>query len=144
MYEMIKKTFIVLIFFLFNSYLYSQINLKVENIETLKGNILLAVYNSNESFLKTEKAILKTINPILNNEVNITIPNLPKGEYAIAIFHDIDSNQKLNTYFGIPAEPYGFSQNQNGGLLGPPKFIDTYFYFDGKNKDLTISLIKLL
>ena len=86
----------------------------------------MAVYNSDESFLKTEKAILKTVNPVFNNKLNIAIPDLPKGEYAIAIFHDIDNNQKLNTYFGIPAEPYGFSQNQNGGLLGPPKFRDTF------------------
>jgi uncharacterized protein (DUF2141 family) len=141
---MIKKNLFILILFLNNSYLYSQINLNVENIETLKGSIFLAVYNSDDSFLKTEKAILKTINPVLNNKLIIAIPNLPKGKYAIAIFHDIDNNQKLNTYFGIPAEPYGFSQNQNGGLLGPPKFRDTFFYFDGINKDLTISLVELL
>ena len=33
------------------------------------------------------------------------------GKYAIAIYHDKNDNDEFDTFFGLPAEKYGFSKN---------------------------------
>ena len=48
--------------------------------------------------------------------------DLPKGSYGIGVFHDLDGDGLLDkNLFGLPTEPYGFS-NGARGLLGPPAF----------------------
>jgi len=140
-----KKLFLFLFFLIMQSgSLFSQINLNIENIKENEGNILVAVYNSAEDFLNAEKAFLKTVFPITSNPLQVILPIYSKGKYAIAIFHDEDSNNKLNTYFGIPTEPYGFSQNKNGGMFGPPKFNETHFDYLGVDLNIDIKLTKIL
>src|SRR4051794_36156922 len=36
---------------------------------------------------------------------------LPAGRYAISVFHDENSNRRLDTFLGIPREGFGFSRN---------------------------------
>jgi len=47
--------------------------------------------------------------------------DLPSGNYAIALIHDENSNNKLDTTFGIPREGFGFSRNP-AIHFGPPSF----------------------
>jgi len=48
--------------------------------------------------------------------------NIPAGSYAVAIFHDENSDGVCNTNFlGIPEEGYGFSNNIKP-LLSAPTF----------------------
>jgi uncharacterized protein (DUF2141 family) len=53
--------------------------------------------------------------------VRFRVPNVKPGRYAIAIFHDLNGNGKLDRNFiGLPSEPYGFSNDV--GRRGPPSF----------------------
>ncbi|MFN7707663.1 MAG: DUF2141 domain-containing protein [Sphingobacteriia bacterium] len=46
--------------------------------------------------------------------------NLPAGSYALAAFQDLNGNGELDTnLFGVPTEPYGFSNNARGTLSAP-------------------------
>ena len=48
--------------------------------------------------------------------------DLPAGQYAIAIFHDKNGDEQLDTnWLGIPKEPLGFS-NARMRTFGPPSF----------------------
>jgi len=38
----------------------------------------------------------------------LTFRAVQPGDYAIAIFHDANSNRKLDTFMGIPKEGFGF------------------------------------
>jgi len=61
------------------------------------------------------------------HSIEVTIENIPPGEYAISIFHDENDNGKLDTNFiGIPKEPYGFSNNPVIKLR-PPTFMEAKF-----------------
>ncbi len=43
------------------------------------------------------------------------VKGVPAGRYAIKSFHDIDGDGKLGSnMFGIPTEPYAFSNNAAG------------------------------
>ncbi|CCH02873.1 hypothetical protein FAES_4874 [Fibrella aestuarina BUZ 2] len=42
------------------------------------------------------------------------------GTYALAIYHDVNGNDKIDKkMFGIPTEPYGFSNNVRPRMSAP-------------------------
>lgn len=54
---------------------------------------------------------------------------VPKGEYGLAAFHDVNGNKKLDGgLFGIPKEPYAFSKNKKRIFGLPPKYHRIKFY----------------
>lgn len=62
------------------------------------------------------------------------------GTYAVSVFHDENSNGKLDTKFmGIPREGVGAS-NGAIGHLGPPKFDAAAFHFSGGRLNLKITI----
>jgi len=69
-----------------------------------------------------------------------TFKDLPDGEYAVAIFHDKNSDKICNTNFlGIPKEGYGFSKNFKP-RLSSPSFNDCKIDLNS-NMSITIKLI---
>ena len=53
--------------------------------------------------------------------VEFRVRNVKPGSYAIAVFHDVNGNGRLDRNFiGFPSEPYGFSNDV--GRRGPPNF----------------------
>ena len=101
--------------------------LKIKNFDNQSGLIHIAIYNDQQKFPKNEGKFLgfkeKTSKIIENNyEIN----NLKEGIYAVAIFHDENSNDKFDSFFGIPNEKYGFSNNPSI-FLSAPKFEQSSF-----------------
>ena len=52
---------------------------------------------------------------------SLLVSGLPPGTYAMALFHDENSNRKLDKFLGVPREGFGFSRNPII-RFGPPKF----------------------
>jgi uncharacterized protein (DUF2141 family) len=64
---------------------------------------------------------------VIGDVVEITFAPLKPGTYAIKAFHDLNGDGKMNTNpFGIPTEPYAFS-NDASGVMGPPGWTDAAF-----------------
>lgn len=106
--------------------------LKLNNLKSDKGSIAVAVFKSGEDFPNNPKdAVFKSFTKTANFPLTI---NVPKGEYAISIFHDENENKKLDTNFvGMPKEAFGFS-NDVMGLMGPPSFDEAKFnVYDDKS-----------
>ena len=61
-----------------------------------------------------------------------THADVPAGTYAIAVYHDLNEDGKMNTvpFVRLPLEPYGFS-NDARGQFGAPSFRDAAFEVDG-------------
>lgn len=93
------------------------------NAQGAKGQVLVAVYNRAEDFLK--KPMRATaVNAAASNggAVRVVVGDLPPGDYALSVFLDANGNGKLDTNpIGMPLEPYGFS-NDASGNYGPPSF----------------------
>ncbi len=88
-------------------------------------NIHVAVHSSAADFPVNDDKAIKGAVLARAGMAELTIPNLPAGEYAVAVFADI--NGKLDSNFiGIPREPVGFSRDAKG-RFGPPKFADAAF-----------------
>lgn len=137
------KYIIILILSLLSFHLHSQtydLNIKIKNIKKIDGRLEIAIYNKSETFLVKGKA-LKVYSLEVNNNTNfLTIKNLPKGEYAIAIYHDLNSDYQCNkNMFGLPSEAYGFSTNFKP-IISKPSFDDCKIYIDN-SKSIEIALL---
>ncbi|MBC8431474.1 MAG: DUF2141 domain-containing protein [Desulfobacterales bacterium] len=127
---------------LFVSIAYAQtgtITVEISGIQGTEGQISIGLYTSEEGFPETEKSY-KGINSKVTGEETVAVfQEVPAGTYAIAIFHDTNSNTKLDKNFlGIPKEGYAFSNNVFG-TFGPPDFDDASFELDG-NKTVKIKM----
>lgn len=126
-----KKAFFLLIFMsVFSIYAQEKKQLTVEvlGIDTnTGGNLSVGIFseaqsqkNSGKVFGKVASMIGKTV-PITAQKMSVQI-QLPMGKYAVAIFQDENKNNKLDKgMFGIPKEPYGFSNNAKA-TFSAPKF----------------------
>ena len=69
--------------------------------------------------------------------MKVTIDDLPNGEYAIALYHDVNADGICNlNLISIPKEPYGFSNNVKP-VFSAPTFESTKFAL---NSDKTIQI----
>ncbi len=118
-----------------------QLTIKISNIEKIQGEIKVGIFNTDTHFLKEGKALKTYSVKVDKNTASFTISDLPKGEYAVSMYHDVNSDNKMNTnLIGIPKEPYGFSNNVKP-IMSAPKFNDCKFNFE-ENTTLNIKLIK--
>jgi uncharacterized protein (DUF2141 family) len=89
-----------------------DIVIRVDKIRNAKGFILVALHANGKDFPASEKAFRMERGQISEGSAEIVLHDVPAGRYAIALFHDENNDQKLNTNFlGIPKEGYGFSNN---------------------------------
>ncbi|NVJ89122.1 MAG: DUF2141 domain-containing protein [Flavobacteriaceae bacterium] len=116
-----------------------DLTIEISGMDTDKGKVFLALYSSKETFLKKSKTT-KGANAVVKDKKAVAyFKGLKKEEYAISLFHDENDNNKMDTkIFGIPKEPYGFSNNAKG-FMGPPKFKDAKFLVDA-NKTISIKV----
>ena len=118
-----------LFFLLFPITLLSQntISVNVYNVPSQDGNINVAVYDSDESFLKFEGVVKTESTEAQKGMVTLKIEDMPSGEYALAIFHDENGNDELDTnWLGIPKEKVAFSKAKMK-TFGPPKYKECAF-----------------
>lgn len=102
----------------------NKLSVSVEGVKTSNGKISVAVYNRSEGFLKFDKVFKCDSTKAKKGVTLIAIEDLPEGEYALAIFHDENGNDELDTnWLGIPKESIGFSRAKMR-TFGPPSFRD--------------------
>jgi len=108
----------------------------IKNVKDGSGFVRLALYNSDDLFMKTE--IQRAEVKAENGEVVVVFKRVEPGIYAISVMHDSNDNKELDSnMFGIPREGFGFS-NDAMGMFGPPDFKKASFEYTG-NK-ITINL----
>lgn len=115
----------------------NTIKVEIENIKNNRGTIALAIYDNAKDFTKKEMKAKKV--KAKKGKTFAYFNNIPKGNYAIAIFHDENNNDKMDfNLMGIPKEPYGFSNNAKG-FMSAPKFEKASFSL-GNNETKLIKI----
>ena len=85
------------------------------------GQLMMLLCPSKEAYDKDEGCTPRIVKAD-GRTVRVTFTDLKPGAYAVKVFHDINSDRKLNTsWVGWPQEPYGFS-NDAPVSMGPPSF----------------------
>lgn len=91
------------------------------------GDVHVALYNDPDGFPKSRGMLVETEVPIKDGIARATFSDLSPGAYAIAVYHDENSNNKFDQgLFGIPLEDFGFS-NDATVFLSAPSFEDAAF-----------------
>ena len=117
----------------------ATIILKLTGLRSAKGQVKIAVFNSPEKWLGEQPIYSSTIN-VDGQSVTWRIKDVPYGDYGVAVFHDENSNGKMDkNVLGMPLEPYGFSNNVRV-TFGPPKWERAKFSVNGSTAEVSIEL----
>jgi uncharacterized protein (DUF2141 family) len=125
----------------FCSFLTAQnLTVKLEQISSSKGKMMLALFNKESGFPGTPKNAFKILQiPANKPSVIIMFDQIPPGTYALAVFHDVNEDGELNTNFlGVPKEVYGFSNNARSRFRAPT-FNEAAFEFSGQ-KSISVTI----
>ena len=117
----------------------AELTIRILNIEEKIGFIHFAIYDNPKFFPENEGKKLgfkEEVKSLINNE--IIIGDLEESYYAVAIYHDKNSNDEFDTFLSIPQEKFGFS-NDAKVFFGPPSFDEAAFYLK-KNQRLKIEI----
>ena len=80
-----------------------------------------------EGFLHFDQVYSARSAPASKGQTLVVFDDLPEGTYAVALYHDSNSNAKLDKNFlGIPKEKVAFSHAKMR-TFGPPDFKDCAF-----------------
>ena len=117
------------------------IRAQIEGLHNDKGQVVCALFADADDFpKKMDRAVAHTAAPIAAQHATCEFPNVAAGVYAIAVFHDENSNGKLDAnWLGIPREGVGASNNPKP-RMGPPKFAAAKFQYSGASMDLPITM----
>lgn len=114
--------------------------IQVTGFQQNSGQIRIAVYNKENGFLTPERVYKKIVLDVNQSILRHTV-RLPQGDYAIALYHDNNSNGICDKNFlGIPTERYGFSNNIRP-ILSAPSFKSTMVEVK-KDLEIKIALLK--
>ena len=104
------------------------------------GMVMVALYDSASAFDGgSARPVAATAVSASGSRVVATFENLPAGDYAMKAFHDVNGDGEMNTNpFGMPVEPYAFSNNAVGNM-GPARWSAAHFAVSGETTQ-TISI----
>lgn len=118
-----------------------SIEVSVTGVEVDKGQVIAALYNSEDTYMKTSVEQLIG-SPGKDDTAVLTFENQPPGEYAIAVVYDKNNDGKLDTgLFNIPTEKVGFS-NDAPIRFGPAKWSAAKFSLSDADLKTEINLKK--
>ena len=90
------------------------------------GAVMAGLFDSEEAYRK-DAPIQGLRVEGQGDAVKVVFPNVKPGRYAVKAFYDLNGDGKLNANaFGMPIEPYAFSNNA-APRFGPPAWSDASF-----------------
>jgi uncharacterized protein (DUF2141 family) len=93
------------------------------------GAVMVALYDSEAAYEGGQP--VRALSLPANVPVVAAFEDLPAGDYAVKAFHDVDGDGQMNVSpFGMPTEPYAFSNNAVGNM-GPAKWDRAHFTVSG-------------
>ncbi len=105
----------------------TPLTVRFTGIATPTGAIMLSLFSSEADFDAGGKPIASMMAPVTGDTAEAVFPGLVPGRYAVKAFHDVDGDGKMaTTPFGMPLEPYAFS-NDAVGEAGPAKWAAANF-----------------
>lgn len=129
-----KKIILSLIITFFFSIAYAKsatVTVKITGIEKIKGKVLIGLFNKPKGYPDIGKEYKGIAIEVKAKSLTYTFVDVPPGDYAIAVVHDINTNGKVDyNFIGMPLEMYAFSGNS--GCIGKPPFKKAKFTLKDK------------
>ena len=103
------------------------------NVDTAAhtGKVMVVLFDSEAAYAGGAAPVAHAMIDVAAGQTQATFTDLPEGDYAAKMFHDVDGDGKMNTNpFGMPTEPYAFSNNAHGNM-GPARWDAAHFNASG-------------
>ena len=112
----------------------------ITNVPASEGTIMMQVMAGEAEFKGDMAPIASVMQRAAAGEMSFTTTNLPPGDYALRVMHDVNNNGELDTNFvSMPTEPWAFSNNATGNF-GPAKWADAKFTVAGETtQEITLN-----
>ncbi len=105
-----------------------RLHVEIDDVRSATGTVTVVLYGNNrKDFLTKGKRINRIRIPANGRVVRGCMVAPTPGQYAIAFYHDENSDRHFDrTFIGLPEEGYGFS-NDASAMMGLPAFRDVLF-----------------
>jgi len=101
----------------------ATVTVQVTDIESADGQIYVGLCDRG---FDEASCVDGRFQPARPGTMTFTFENVSPGTYAVAAYHDVNGNGRMDTgMFGLPQEPYGFSNDV--GRIAPPNFLAATF-----------------
>ncbi|SEH17009.1 Uncharacterized conserved protein, DUF2141 family [Sphingopyxis sp. YR583] len=107
------------------------VEVSVTGLRNMKGQILVCLTTNPKAFpdcSKDKSSVRMAVKAADAGDFTVHAP--ATGTYAIAVVHDENSNNKMDTAIFLPKEGFGFSRNPTI-TVGPPSFKSASFVLTG-------------
>ena len=112
----------------------------VDGVNRQGGNIGVMIFRSDKGWPEHNDAAYKHVIVSAHpGTMVVEVPDLPLGEYAIAVGHDVNVNRKVDrNWLGKPTEQWGMSNNPHA-RFSAPDFAKAKFAVNG-NEEIHIRM----
>ena len=116
----------------------TRFTVEIQNVQTATGTVEIGLYKPCNGFPDKCKPYETKLVKAAKGSVH-AIFEVDPGDYALAIYHDVNSNGKIDMRFMIPREPYGFSNNIRP-RFSAPKFHECRVQIGQEAKNVSIRI----
>jgi uncharacterized protein (DUF2141 family) len=120
----------------------ATLDVVIPQVRNAQGGLGCQLFASAVGFPKKgERALQSVMSPITNGSARCRFQPVPAGSYAVAVVHDENGNQTLDSNFlGVPTEGYGVSNNKTYAMSEPRWDESRIDLAPGESRQLTIQL----
>jgi len=110
----------------------------ISGIESDQGQFIVSIW-PNEQAWNDKQPLNRDAVPVVNGGGVWRGENLAAGTYAVTVYHDKNSNKKMDRHwYGPPKEKGAASNGAKAQTFGPPKWEDMKFELSGAEKVVEI------
>jgi len=118
----------------------ASLTVTFQGLKTSSGAVMVALSSDPDGFAGKGDPVNQAKIVVTGATASATFTGLKPGTYAIRAFHDLNGNGRLDANaFGIPTEPYAFSNNARG-TMGPPSWSAAAFEVRSGDNGQTIDI----
>ncbi|NUO19223.1 DUF2141 domain-containing protein [bacterium] len=116
----------------------TKLTVKISGLESDKGQFIVSVWPGEQAW-KDKQPIGRFPVQIVNGGAEFVRENLAEGDYAVTVYHDKNSNGKMDRHwYGPPKEKGAASNGARAQTFGPPKWEDMKFPLSGTEQTIEI------
>ena len=105
------------------------------------GWLFMALYNSKDGWLKDDQAVWKAQLKITGDKMQVSVPPLNPGRYALSVLHDENGNGELDMHWMPPRPAEGVGASNDAKMsFGPPHYEDAAFPLTEQPRSLAVKV----
>ena len=117
----------------------ADLQVSVHQLTPKQGTLRWALFDNTQAFELRNPALKSGSIPVSSASLTWNISGLEPGQYALAVYQDLNNNGQLDLNFlGVPKEPYAFSGT--GKLKWRPPNFETAAVYINRKTHIKITL----